>query len=119
MITNSYVKMYLQVERDGVGVMKAVLHLDVGCVKGKVAFTERNIKRWIIRVDKSQILRKIISSLFVLRARKMVSCSENASVKNRRIGRYDCTPRAKCLRNLSVARSKLTSSIFQLAIYTA
>ena len=40
--------MYLQVVRDGVGVMTAVLHLDVGCVKGKVGFTERNMKRWII-----------------------------------------------------------------------
>ncbi len=42
--------MYLRkVLGGGVGVMTAVLHMDISwSVKGKVEFAERNIERWII-----------------------------------------------------------------------
>ena len=43
-----YVKMYLHEILAGVGFMTDVLQMDIGCVKSKVIFTERNIKHWII-----------------------------------------------------------------------
>ncbi len=40
--------MYLRKVLGCVGVMTAVLHMDISwLVKGKVEFAERNIKRWI------------------------------------------------------------------------
>ena len=47
--------MYLRKVRGGVGVMTAVLHMDISCsVKGKVEFAERNIKDRLYELMKAE-----------------------------------------------------------------